>query len=92
MIRFYGFGYREVLELPLRTFWCLNDQIDRLQCDEHLALMPALGAVMGGDGVKKVVEDMKRRVGNPAVVEQTQMSMEDKDKAKRFFGKNKEVK
>lgn len=65
MIRFYGFSYREVMELPIRVFWGLNSQIPRLRCDEALALMPATTAAGMGADVEKVVRQLRAEIGEP---------------------------
>lgn len=35
-MRFYSLPWRAVMELPLRVFWSLNAQVNRLRAEENL--------------------------------------------------------
>lgn len=85
-IKFYGQSFQEVMDMPIRAFWKLNEMIDRIRAEEMLDWMPVFGTSMGGEHVQKVVNQLKERVGTPIIVEQLEMDEADRQKLKRFFG------
>lgn len=66
-------GFRETMELPLRTFWSLNRYIDRLRAEEDLrALQVGVAAGMSGESgeaIKFLTETLQAEVGRPMVVQ-----------------------
>lgn len=82
-MRFYGMRYRDVLELPIRLFWFLSSQVDRIRAEEILDFMPALSTAMGGDHVKDVFEGFKQRVGQALVTETLKPVRSEIEAAKR---------
>lgn len=85
-MRFYGLSDEQVMGLPIRKFWLMDRMIDRIRSEEILAWLPAHFSAMGGEHVPKTVEDLRRRVGRPSVVEQVRMTREDEEKLQRLFG------
>lgn len=63
MIRFYGFGWREALNLPIALFWALNRQISRLRAEEALALLPATAAAGMGANINNLVQQLRAEIG-----------------------------
>lgn len=67
-MHFYGIGYRELLALPIRFFWTLNNNIDRIQSSfdlralnlQHVAVATGMA---GGDGVKKYATSLELQIG-----------------------------
>lgn len=63
-MHFYGIGYRELLSVPIRFFWTLSSNIDRIQASfdvrnlslQHVAVATGMA---GGEGVKKLREALK---------------------------------
>jgi hypothetical protein len=51
------------------VFWALNREIPRLRADEALALMPATSAAGMGANVGKIVEQLRREIGQPVLTE-----------------------
>lgn len=57
-------NYQEVLDLPVRTFWFLNAQIDRLSAEETLrGIDLALAGQMDGKGIKHLQERLTQKIG-----------------------------
>jgi len=62
--------FRDVMDLPLRTFWSLNRNVDRLRAEEEFRhLQVAAAAASAGDGVKTLGEALRGEIGNPTIIE-----------------------
>ncbi|MDX5368159.1 MAG: hypothetical protein LPL29_02180 [Alphaproteobacteria bacterium] len=85
-MHFYGLGFNEIHDMPIRAFWAMNAQIDRIRADEIASWLPAFTIGMGGEHVPKVFEAIQERIGKPAIVEQKRRSEVDVAKLKRHFG------
>jgi hypothetical protein len=74
-MREYPMGFREVMQLPLRTFWSLNRYIDRLRAEEDLrSLQVAVAASTAGEGGKSIeflTEHLQSEVGRPMVIQKS---------------------
>lgn len=82
-------SYAETRALPLKVFWFLSGQIDRIQADETLAVLPAHSIAMGGEHVPKVVEKLRSTIGETIVTEYVGgMTEKAKSTLKRLFGRN----
>lgn len=79
MIRAYGFGYQETLDLPIDTFWMLVRNIDRLNAEDDVREIGVLVAVNGGKA-KEMLEGLNERIGKPLVREE----VIDRDAIKRL--------
>lgn len=85
-MRFYAISFRDMRDLPIRTFWKLNEMIDRVRAEEILDWLPAHASAMGGEGVKDLVTALQNRVGQPVIFEQVTMDQESRSKLERMFG------
>jgi hypothetical protein len=72
-MREYSMKFRDVMELPLRTFWSLNRQVDRLRAEEDVRQLQiataAASAGEGGEGVKFLGEHLQTEIGRPMVIQ-----------------------
>ena len=50
-MHFYGQSHDEVMRLPLRTFWSLNANINRLRAEEQLPMIELF--LLGGMGASQ---------------------------------------
>lgn len=48
-MHFYGMGYREVLDIPIKTFWMLSQNIERILAQRD---MRALTVAVSGQGTE----------------------------------------
>lgn len=66
-MRFFRMSHRQTLELPLKTFWCLNGKIDQIQAEEDMRLFRVMRLAQHGDkeGVEALHDDLKRQMGEP---------------------------
>ena len=67
VMRFYSLSYRDVLRLPVYTFWELSKNIERLRADEEAhelsILCSAISSAFGGK-IDKVFNELHKRKGD----------------------------
>lgn len=68
-MHFYSVDYRQVLKWPLRTFWSMNRQIDRLRAEAEQRTLRLHSAVEDPKAVKALNEDLNKQIQTPVVVE-----------------------
>lgn len=62
-------GYREVMGIPVRTFWFLNNTINRVRADEDLRHLTVVNSAQSGEGAKDTRERLIIEMGQ--VIERT---------------------
>ena len=72
--------------MPIRLFWVMSGNIDRIRSENSLHDAPLLSTVMGGEHVSEVIGEYRKRAGNPLVVEQVRMTKRDEEKLRKHFG------
>lgn len=55
--------------MPMRRFWFLNRQIDRIQAEQDLRHVQAVSASVSQDGYKKVFDTLQKTLGEIVVFE-----------------------
>lgn len=65
----YGMTYWEVRKLPLRTFWSLNRQIDRLRAERDQRQMRIAAAVQNAEAAGQLSESLRLELDSPVVIE-----------------------
>lgn len=67
VMRFYSMSYKDVLALPIYTFWELSRNIDRIRADEEShdlsILCSAIGSAFGGK-IDKVFNELHKKKGD----------------------------
>lgn len=64
-MHFYGIGYRDLLSLPIRFFWTLHINIDRIQAQKDMRSLSLMNcAFVGGEGAKKYRELLIMELGD----------------------------
>ncbi|MVX56393.1 hypothetical protein E5987_04115 [Parasutterella sp. NM82_D38] len=79
MMHFYGIGYKELLSLPIRFFWTLVSNIERIQASfdvrslsiQHVAVATGMA---GGEGVKQLRDSLVLQIGEVQKVKIDPMS------------------
>jgi hypothetical protein len=56
-------GYREVMSLPVRAFWVMNRNIDRLRAEEDLRSIKVGIATQSDEANKKITEHLFKERG-----------------------------
>lgn len=64
--RFYGMTYRDVMTLPIRTFWVMNSYVDRLRAEEELRSIDVQVGIQSADGYRQLIDRLHRERGEPA--------------------------
>jgi hypothetical protein len=68
-MREYSMEYPAVLRLPLRTFWSLNRQVDRLRAEAEQRLLRLHSAAEHPEAVKSLSESLVNSIGTPVLYE-----------------------
>lgn len=61
----YGMSYREVMDLPMKTFWMLNRNISRLLAEQDLRAAEIAVSVNSGDAMKALHTKLLKEFDNP---------------------------
>lgn len=83
--------YPAVLALPLRTFWGLNRQIDRLRAEREQRLLRLHSAVEAPKAAEKLAEDLGNQIGSPVLYERKFDSKKFDELRERFSRKKRVV-
>lgn len=68
-MRFYGMAYQEVMRLPIRVFWVLNDHIGRIAAEEDLRAFRVANNAQAGEEAKGFLDRMNAAVGKVFVLD-----------------------
>ena len=60
---FYGIGYREVMNLPVRAFWVMNQNVDRLRAEEDLRQIQVGIAIQSDVNYRGTIEALNNERG-----------------------------
>lgn len=55
--------FDSLLQTPLRRFWFLNNQIDRLRAEKELRYLQLLASAQSGDAFKATYDHLTNQVG-----------------------------
>lgn len=67
---FYSFGdVQKVLDLPLKTFWMLHKNIDRLEAEKDLRAAQLAAQTQSGEGFKELVRGLQKEMGQVVILE-----------------------
>lgn len=69
VLQFYGIDYDRLLKTPVRRFWFLNRQIDRIQAEKELRQVQVVGSTTNQETWKNTVEGLQRTMGEIVVYE-----------------------
>ncbi len=72
-------GYRELREMPVRIFWVLNSEIERVRSEEDLRSYQVANRASAGEGAKEYVDALRGNLKNVFVVEDE--GMDERDEA-----------
>lgn len=62
-------SYAEAMNLPIRSFWFMSDQIERVQSGEDQRKFRISANAYGGEGVKDYLEELSKSVGQVYVLD-----------------------
>ena len=89
-MREYRMNYADVLNLPLRFFWALNRNVDRLRAEQELRDLRVQCAAGSEDGksITALSQALREELGSPVLVEQKFDEDKFNELAERFSGKD----
>lgn len=68
-MREYGMDYPAVLKLPLKTFWSLNKQVNRLRAEADQRLLRLFASAQSPEAYKETQQSLSNEVESPTVVQ-----------------------
>jgi hypothetical protein len=72
VLQFYGFGSVDVVKsMPLKTFWMLHRNIDRLEAQADYRQLMNLISAVSTEGVKARQEALQKTIGNVYILERS---------------------
>lgn len=84
MCSFYGWTYRAVMEMPIRTFWAANATIGRITAERELRQAQLLASIEGGgEALTGLIEALKEEHGKPAVAIDHRRDVDAVDKLRK---------
>ncbi len=63
-------SYRELLGLPIRTFWFMSDCIERIQASEDQRSFRVANNAQGGEQVREYIDSLSASVGKVYVIDE----------------------
>ncbi|WP_431854310.1 hypothetical protein [Azospirillum sp.] len=63
VLRGYGLGYWELMSLPIRAFWLLHRNLDRVTAEEDLRAMTGAICALNGDAYREQAAGLRERIG-----------------------------
>ena len=61
--------YYKVLELPLKTFWAFNRQVNRLRAEADMRQLSLISAGQSPEGSTQLFEQLRVELDSPTVTE-----------------------
>jgi hypothetical protein len=71
-MREYGMAFDAVLDLPLKRFWFLVNQVDRLRAEQDLRHIQLLGSAEDGEMRQVAMDNLKTELGKVYVWTETE--------------------
>lgn len=77
----YGLSYRELMNLPIKTFWMLNKNIGRLLAEQDLRAMRITAVSQDAQAAKEHAEGLLEEFDNPYKTDGSELMHEERDEA-----------
>lgn len=77
-MRFYAMPYREVMELPVRAFWFLLTQINRLAAEEGVQNLQVTASAQHPEAAQALQEALMKTLGTPVKLDVAQVALAEK--------------
>lgn len=88
-MRFYSMPYREVMSLPIRAFWFLSSQIDRVQAAESLNSLHITASAQSNESYGDTKGQLLEVIGTPIKFDLGRIALEEERDEQGFqFLKN----
>lgn len=64
-------------KLPIKTFWLLHKNVDRMMAEDSLRLVSALAYSQSSDGFDKFVNGLRKQLGTIAEFDEGKLAIEE---------------
>ena len=64
-------SYREVMSLPIRTFWLMSSNINRLFAERDMRLLSVFVAANNSEGMSDKIKELTQELGSVTRFEET---------------------
>lgn len=64
-------------KLPVKTFWLMHKNVDRLMAEDTLRQVSALAYSQSGDGFDKFVSSLRKQMGTIAEFDEARLAIEE---------------
>ena len=62
-MRFYSLSYRDTLQLPIKAFWLMSNNINRISAEEDIRKLSIAASAASEDGFKGANEALRNEMG-----------------------------
>lgn len=69
MLREYRFSWNELLQTPIKRFWFLLNQIDRLRAEQGLEQLQIIASAGSVEAYKATTDQLRKEIGQIYVVQ-----------------------
>lgn len=77
VMRFYSMPYREVMDLPVRAFWFMSSQIDRVLASESLTSLHITASAQGGSSYEETKRQLLDVLGTPVRLDVGRVALQE---------------
>lgn len=75
-MREFSIGFDDLLNFPLKRFWFLVNQVDRLRAEQEVRQLQLLGSAQDGDALKLAYDNLIAEMGKVFVWEEEPVTKE----------------
>lgn len=75
--RFYSLSPQELWKLPVKTFWLMHKNVDRLLAEDNLRLATVFAQTQSSEGFSEFVEGLREQMGTIAEIDEAKVAIEE---------------
>ena len=76
-MHFYGIAYRDVLALPVKTFWLLHKNVDRISAERDMRMIMVMGSVQSSEALNGMTASLRKQMGVVVEIDEAAAAVED---------------
>lgn len=69
--------FRDVLALPIKTFWLLHKNIDRISAERDMRSLMVMGSVQSSEALTSMTENLRKQMGVIVDLDEAAAAVED---------------
>ncbi len=78
MMRFYGLSDEQVLQMPVRRFWLLHKNVDRIAAEEDIRVAAIAASVQSGESFNELMNGLRKQMGEVVIIDRISQAMTEK--------------